>query len=182
MSDDNEDYLDDPEILDFNEEVEEEEDEEANELKDIGSQLEKDDEYFYNLGDKKSALKKSPSPIVFEQVAKAPPRAKAVKGAVKPMTKAKPPQQSRKKYYDDDDDAVKPRSSKNAELLANKEAIYDAEVKKLWTMWVKRHGNIPPWYQRKGGTRKRSTRRRGGAYKKRTTRKRMRKHATRRRR
>jgi hypothetical protein len=187
MSDDNEDSLDDHEIVDFNEELdaraaqaqEEHDPSEAFGLEmfgptgrgaspAMGRQSPRDlsrnaATSLGNVGLDETHLKDT---TAWDTKVKEPrQQPKVVKAAPRPMVKAKPP-----------------RSSKNAELLAKKEAIYDAEVKKLWTMWAKRHGNIPPWYQRKGGTRKRSTRRRGGAYKKRTTRKRMRKHATRRRR
>jgi hypothetical protein len=130
------------------------EDEEVNELKDIGSQLEEVPSDYYNLGDKKAALRKSPSPIVFEQVAKAPPRAKAVKTAVKPMSKANPPQQSRKKYYDDDDD-VKQRSNKSKEAEKEKDAMYDKAVMDFWLLLRK---NALASKSKKGGTRKRNKR------------------------
>lgn len=162
-------------------------------LKELGlsSQLkEVDESYYNNLGNKKLALRQSPSPIVFEQVAKSEPKpkppAKVVKAA-RPMVKAKPPQ--------------RPVSDEKAEAEADKfwmrmghdpfriRAPGGQFVYKLpdgswapipWDRIPPRP--IPVRSRPKGGTRKRSTHRRGGAYKKRTTRKRMRKHATRRRR
>jgi colicin import membrane protein len=122
-----------------------EEDEEVNKLKELGSQLEEDHPYFYkDLGDKKLALRQSPSPIVFEQVAKSEPKpqpqpqpksepkpkpkANVVRAAVRtPMVKAKLPQppqppqlpRSTNYYYDDADDDVKPPSNKSKEAEAN---------------------------------------------------------------
>ena len=70
-------------------------------LKELGlsSQLEEvDKSYYNNLGNKKLALRQSPSPIVFEQVAKSEPKpkppAKVVKAAPRPMVKAKPQQKN----------------------------------------------------------------------------------------
>ena len=111
----------------------------------LGSQLEEDHPYFYkDLGDKKLALRQSPSPIVFEQVAKSEPKpqpqpqpksepkpkpkANVVRAAVRtPMVKAKLPQppqppqlpRSTNYYYDDADDDVKPPSNKSKEAEAN---------------------------------------------------------------